>query len=85
MHTIFWLDNLKGRVHLDNLGVDGRIILEWILGKQGGRVLATEVLYSVILSTYSFYVTFIKLIFFSPNRFKFILVALIVHINYVKS
>jgi hypothetical protein len=25
---------LKGRGHLEDLGVDGRIILEWILGKQ---------------------------------------------------
>jgi hypothetical protein len=25
--------NLKGRDHLENLGVDGRIILECILGK----------------------------------------------------
>jgi hypothetical protein len=24
---------LKGRDHLEGLGVDGRIILEWILGK----------------------------------------------------
>jgi hypothetical protein len=28
-----WLENLKGRDHLEDLGVDGRIILEWILGK----------------------------------------------------
>jgi len=28
MHTIFWLENLQGRVHLRNLVVDGRIILE---------------------------------------------------------
>jgi len=25
-------------MHLEYLGVDGRIILEWILGKQGGRM-----------------------------------------------
>jgi len=24
MHTIFWLENLKGRDHLEDLGVDGR-------------------------------------------------------------
>jgi hypothetical protein len=29
----FWSDNLKGRDHLEDLGVDGRIILEWILEK----------------------------------------------------
>jgi hypothetical protein len=30
-------ENLKGRDHLEDLGIDGRI-LEWILGKQGGKV-----------------------------------------------
>jgi hypothetical protein len=38
MHAVLWLENLKGRDHLKDLGVDGRIILEWILGKYGGRV-----------------------------------------------
>jgi hypothetical protein len=38
MHTIFLLESLKGRDHLENLVVDGRIILEWILRKQGGKV-----------------------------------------------
>jgi hypothetical protein len=33
MHTIFWLGNLKGRDHAEDIGVDGRIILEWILVK----------------------------------------------------
>jgi hypothetical protein len=32
------LENLKRRDHLEDLGVDERI-LEWILGKQGGKVL----------------------------------------------
>jgi hypothetical protein len=26
MHTKFWLENVKGRDHLGDLGVDGRII-----------------------------------------------------------
>jgi hypothetical protein len=26
-----WLENLKGRDHLLDIGIDGRIILEWIL------------------------------------------------------
>jgi len=38
MHTIFWSENLKGRDHLEDLGVDGKI-LEWILEKKGGKVL----------------------------------------------
>jgi hypothetical protein len=38
MHTIFWLENLKGRDLSENLGVDGRIILEWIFGKYGRKV-----------------------------------------------
>jgi hypothetical protein len=35
---MFRLENLKGRGHLENLGVDGRIILQWILGKRDGKV-----------------------------------------------
>jgi len=38
MYKKFWSENLKGRDHAEDLGVDGRIILEWILGKYGGRV-----------------------------------------------
>jgi hypothetical protein len=30
--AICWSGNLKGTDHLENLGVDVRIILEWILG-----------------------------------------------------
>jgi hypothetical protein len=33
MHTIFLLKNLKGRDDSEELGVDGRVILEWILRK----------------------------------------------------
>jgi hypothetical protein len=33
MHTLFWLENLKGRDTLEDLGVSGMTILEWILGK----------------------------------------------------
>jgi hypothetical protein len=33
MRTKFWSENLKGRDHSEDLRVDGRIILEWVLGK----------------------------------------------------
>jgi hypothetical protein len=33
MHIIFWLENLKGRNHCEDLDVDGSIILECISGK----------------------------------------------------
>jgi hypothetical protein len=32
----FVLENLKGRDHPVDLGVDGRIILKWILEEEGG-------------------------------------------------
>jgi hypothetical protein len=31
MHTVFWWEYLKGRNHLDDLGVNEKTILEWIL------------------------------------------------------
>jgi len=33
MYTKFLSQNLKGREHSEDLGVDGEIILEYILGK----------------------------------------------------
>jgi len=38
IHTKFWSENLKGRGHSDDTDVDGRIILEWTLGKYDGKV-----------------------------------------------
>jgi hypothetical protein len=38
MRIRFWLENLKGIDHLKDLGVDGKIILECILGKQCGKL-----------------------------------------------
>jgi hypothetical protein len=38
MHTKYWSENLKGRNPLENLGIDGRILLEWILEKLGETV-----------------------------------------------
>jgi hypothetical protein len=37
MHTEFWLENFKGRDNIENLAID-RKVLEWILGKWGGKV-----------------------------------------------
>jgi hypothetical protein len=33
-YTGFWWGNLRGRDHLEDPGVDGRIILRWILRKR---------------------------------------------------
>jgi hypothetical protein len=33
MHTKFWPENLKGRNHAGNMGIDGSLILQWNLGK----------------------------------------------------
>jgi hypothetical protein len=38
MHKKFWLQSLNGEDHSEELGADGRIVLEWILGKQDGRI-----------------------------------------------
>jgi hypothetical protein len=39
MHTIIWLENLKGRVHSEDLGIDERIILQRILEKKRVRII----------------------------------------------
>jgi len=33
MYKLFLLESLKGRNHSEDLGVDGKTILEWFLGK----------------------------------------------------
>jgi hypothetical protein len=33
VHTGFWWGNLRNRDHLEDTGVDGRIIFKWILKK----------------------------------------------------
>jgi hypothetical protein len=38
MHRIFWLGDLKERSHLEDLGIDGKIISEWISVKYSGKV-----------------------------------------------
>ena len=30
VHTEFWWEDLRKRDHLENLGVDGKIIIKWI-------------------------------------------------------
>jgi hypothetical protein len=35
MHTLFWLENLKGRDHFHNLGIDGKIIITMDLREVG--------------------------------------------------
>jgi hypothetical protein len=32
MYTTFWLESHNGRDHSEEIGIDWRIILEWILG-----------------------------------------------------
>jgi hypothetical protein len=38
MHKEFWLETLKGGYHVRNLSIDGRIMLKWTSGKQGGKL-----------------------------------------------
>ena len=38
MHTGLWWGNLKEKNHLEDLGVDGRIILRWIFRKWNGAM-----------------------------------------------
>jgi hypothetical protein len=33
--TVFWLVNLEGRDHSEDIGVDGKVILQWIVGRLG--------------------------------------------------
>jgi len=37
MHTVFWLENLRVGDHSEDQVVDGKIILECILGRYDGR------------------------------------------------
>jgi hypothetical protein len=35
---LLWLKNLKGKDQAEDLGIDGKITLQWILRKYGGKV-----------------------------------------------
>jgi hypothetical protein len=35
----YWSENLKGKDHLEDLGIDERKLLKWILKKECGRIL----------------------------------------------
>jgi hypothetical protein len=35
MRTKYWLENLKGKDHSEDVGVEGRVMLECIIGKYG--------------------------------------------------
>ena len=37
MYSAFWWGNLKGRDHLEDPGIDGRIIIRWTFRKWAGR------------------------------------------------
>jgi hypothetical protein len=37
MYTHFWSENMKRRDRAEELGVDGKITLDRILGKRGGK------------------------------------------------
>jgi hypothetical protein len=40
VHTGFWWGDLRERDHLEVLGIDGRIMLKWILKKWDGEAWA---------------------------------------------
>jgi hypothetical protein len=33
----FWSENLKKSEHSEGIRIDGKIILKWVLGRQGGK------------------------------------------------
>jgi hypothetical protein len=38
MHAVFWWENVEGRDYSEDQGLNGRIILQWNLGKYGGKL-----------------------------------------------
>jgi hypothetical protein len=38
MHMRFWWGNLMKREHLEDMGIDGRVIWKWSLEREDGRI-----------------------------------------------
>jgi len=38
LYTKFRSENLKGRDHTEDIGLDGKIMLQWVLGKYGEKL-----------------------------------------------
>jgi hypothetical protein len=36
VHTGFWMGDLREKDHLEDLGIDGRVILKWLFKKWDG-------------------------------------------------
>jgi hypothetical protein len=51
MLTVFWLENLKGRDDLEDKGIDGKIILDWIFGRKDGRLWTGFIWLSIVGSS----------------------------------
>jgi hypothetical protein len=50
MHTEFSSENLKGKDNCEDLGVDYRIILKWILNKQGVQICTGLIWFKIAIS-----------------------------------
>jgi hypothetical protein len=48
MNTKFLFETLKGRNHSKGSCVDGRIILEWILGKKVGKMWTGLIWFTIV-------------------------------------
>jgi len=47
VHTGFWWGNLRGKDHLKDPGIDGRIILKWIFRKWDGGAWTGLILFRI--------------------------------------
>lgn len=37
IYVTFWSENMKGKVQLGDMGIDGKVLLKWILNMIGRR------------------------------------------------